>query len=100
MRGSFYCPAVQVPLAEMKPELEPLGEHDQVPLADGDAPEAPWVKLPPKEQVEPATAMPLTENSPLFEVSVPLPVPGTVTMMAEPLTANASEPSIGHEPVL
>jgi len=83
----------------MKPELEPLAEHDQVPLADG-APEALWVKLPPKEQVEPATAMPPTENSPLFEVSVPFPALGPVTVMAAPLTVNASEPSIGHEPVL
>jgi len=46
----------------MKLELEPVVEHDQVPLVDGGAPRHTGVKLPPREQFEPATAMPLTEK--------------------------------------
>ncbi len=52
----------------MKPELEPVVEHDQVPLADGGALEAPRVKLPPRERVERANRdaayreIPLSDN--------------------------------------
>ena len=81
----------------MKLELEPVVEHDQVPLADGGAPEAPRVKLPPRERVERANRDAACREIPLPELSVPPPLLRTVTLIAEPLISNASEPAIRHE---